>query len=306
MIKKMFVLCTFIVLCISISCDNEPYDGDVFIDDNACQLAIIATGNAATSFNAATEDNYNLFCQVYRDALQDQIEACGDAEGTLQSIISALGNCVIENINLCNLAIENTEIARLNYENAADINLQTTCIAYRVALLNQIEACGDPNGLLQLIISGLGDCTTDGIPTIGTWQLLFILSNNLLDIDNDGIPTTNYLGEIDCYENEFITFNADGTGEFVNNSFPTITFTPISESDVDFFVACTQFNETIAFTWLQIDNNITITLTQTGEVLDFLKSTSIITTIVEDGFLATSTVDDSTISEDMTFTYLKL
>tara|TARA_R100001369_G_scaffold14013_5_gene28517 strand:+ start:13681 stop:14568 length:888 start_codon:yes stop_codon:yes gene_type:complete len=294
------------VLFIAYNCDNEPYEGDLIIVDNSCELAIIATAEAASNFNAVSEENFNLFCQVYKDALEDQIEICGDAEGLLQLTIDSLNDCVFEGNELCDMAIQNTEIARINYDNASDSDLEALCNSYKVALQNQIEVCGDADGLLQIIITGLGDCTADPIPTIGTWQLVFMLSNNILDIDNDGIATTNYLGEIDCYDNEIITFNADGTGEFIYNSFATITYTPISDDDVDFFVTCTDFNENTPFTWTQNDNEITITLTETGEVLDFLKSTSIITNIVEDGFFATSTVNSSTISEDMTFTYLKI
>lgn len=70
----------------------------------------------------------------------------------------------------CELAMEATAIAAVNYSNATAENHAQTCNAYKVALQNQIEACGDENGALQAIINGLGDCTApaevDGTLTV--------------------------------------------------------------------------------------------------------------------------------------------
>jgi hypothetical protein len=45
------------------------------------------------------------------------------------------------------------------YTNATDENREALCNAYKAALNNQIDLCGDGSGALQDIIDDLGDCT---------------------------------------------------------------------------------------------------------------------------------------------------
>lgn len=65
-------------------------------DDNAanqCSMAIDATFEAMQDFDSATTENYVQMCTAYKLALQNQIQACGDADGSLQAIIDHLGDC---------------------------------------------------------------------------------------------------------------------------------------------------------------------------------------------------------------------
>jgi len=175
------------------NCDNEPYEGDFITEDNSCQLAMLATAQAANDFLNATDDNFNLLCQAYRNALENEIEICGDLDGALQSRIDDLGNCN----NLCPGAIEATQIAQTNYDNATDQNLEELCNLYQNALEYQIEVCGD-DGTLQAIIEDLNDCEPAFLETVGNWRLVSWLNDQSLDIDNDGVVTNDYLLSIDC------------------------------------------------------------------------------------------------------------
>ena len=57
----------------------------------------------------------------------------------------------------CNEAIAQTEEARVDYISATESTFNELCTAYKAALLNQIDICGD-DGSLQQSIDDLGDC----------------------------------------------------------------------------------------------------------------------------------------------------
>ena len=193
MIKKTLTICAFALFTILYNCDNEPYDGDIFSENNACTLAILETNNAATDYFTAIQENANEYCLIYKNALENQIEMCGDENGTLQLIIEELDDCVIEP-DLCELAIAATEVAQENYENTTNNDFEEMCNLYKEALQYQIVVCGD-DGTLQSRISELGDCEPVYLDTIGTWKLVSWLTDQSLDIDNDGVVTNDYLEE---------------------------------------------------------------------------------------------------------------
>lgn len=303
MLKKKYLQYLSIVMLFFVGCDNEPYEGEFITEDNSCQLAMQATADAAIDFSNFDENNYSLLCQVYRDALEDQIEICGDNDGSLQVLIDTLGTCVLDD-DLCEEAIAATEIAQEVYENATDDTLEDLCNDYVDALENQIEVCGD-DGTLQAIIDDIGDCAPVFLDLVGNWRLVSWLNDQGLDIDNDGEVTFDYLEEIDCYENETITFNGDGTGLFFYRSIAEITYTPTSPEGEDFFIDCTSISETRAFTWTQNGNTVAITFSD-GTVVNHFRNADSLFVVVNGGFTATSTVDGtSTIVEPVTYVYIK-
>lgn len=66
---------------------SEPLDPD------SCETAIANSGIAETNLNNASNDMYTQFCNVYVMALEEQIDVCGDADGSIQLIIDGLGDC---------------------------------------------------------------------------------------------------------------------------------------------------------------------------------------------------------------------
>lgn len=86
--------------------------------------------------------------------------------------------------NQCEVAISAAIEAKQTFDVATSENFVQACTAYRVALQNQQEACGDASGSLQAIIDGLGDCTdpsgnVDGQITVtaGTLNIVFDVVN---------------------------------------------------------------------------------------------------------------------------------
>ncbi|GAB4162580.1 MAG: hypothetical protein Tsb0033_21720 [Winogradskyella sp.] len=295
------MLVVFATLFMAINCDNEPYEGEIIFEDTTCLEAIETTETAAENFLNAIPESYTLLCLTYREALLNQIDICGDEDGSLQIILEELSNCEAE-LDPCEEAIAQTELARITYESAADQTIEALCNNYKDALQYQIDVCGD-DGTLQSIIEELGDCVPEVVDVVGTWKLVSWNTDELRDLDNDGIVTNNYLDDIDCYDNETIDFNADGTGTMFLRSIAEFTFTPTDDGE-DFFTNCTDIIENKSFTWTETINSVTMLFTD-GSSISLFKNGNLYTAI-DDAFYAESTVDDSVITERITFVYNKL
>lgn len=96
--KKILTLLLCTAVFTFISCEDEPLEGD-FVEGGAtsCTTAIANTAQAAANFAAVNVDTYTQLCTAYRNALQAQIQACGDEDGTLQLAVDALGDCTDQN-----------------------------------------------------------------------------------------------------------------------------------------------------------------------------------------------------------------
>ena len=71
--------------------------GLVVIDDQSvCLQATQALGIAQGNFNAtdSSQPDYPDVCNAYKDALNAQINACGDSDGSTQAILDGLGDCM--------------------------------------------------------------------------------------------------------------------------------------------------------------------------------------------------------------------
>lgn len=308
MIKKILFLISCLFLFTAITCDNEPYEGDITDTIDDCTIAAEISGQALIDLNEATDDDVNLLCQAYRDALQDQILVCGDEDGTLQAIIDDLGNCVpVADPTLCDLAIEATAAAFEEFNDAITTEYEAACIIYRETLLNQIVICGD-DGTLLALVDELGNCQPQAFDVVGDWQLLGWQSDIPRDIDNDGVATSDYLTEIDCFENETASFNTDGTGTlYYRQSMEVEVSSPTNDpSNLEYSVQCFEDVRTLDFTWTQEGDSITVTLVSDGTVLDFFRNGDIIFIAMRDFFVATSTspnVED--IVQDIIWGYIQ-
>ena len=305
MIKNNCILFITVVIFLFCSCQNEPYEGDILIEDNSCEEAIQASIDASINFSNASDEDYSVLCQIFRDALEDQIEICGDEDGSLQLLVDDLGSCISPEA-LCAEAEEATEIARSNYESALINDFTELCELYKDALEYQIEVCGDPFGELAGFIFDLGNCQPVFEDTVGEWRLVSWLNDQGIDVDNDGEVTFDYLEEIDCYNNETIMFNADGTGIFFLRSVAQITYTPDGSGGEDFFVDCTSISNSITFTWIQDGNNTVIITFQDGSTENYFRNADSLFKVIAGGFTATNTLNpDESIVEPVTYVYEK-
>lgn len=115
--------------------------------------------------------------------------------------------------NQCDITIEASAEARQNFDSATVANYTQTCAAYRVALQNQQQACGDTYGTLQTMINDLGDCSdqsgnVDGQITVtaGTLDIEFdeltvALEDGVLKVFGQTSAANNYTIYFEVEEN---------------------------------------------------------------------------------------------------------
>ena len=239
--KKLLIFCSFLVLFTAFTCENEPLDGD-FVTELSCEDAAINTANAALAFLNVTDDNYTTLCNAYKSALEAQLEACGDPDGSLQQAINELGDCTLD----------------------------------------------APSGL------------------VGTWLLTAWNGEEPIDLNNDGTESTNFLEEMDCYNNETIVFNDDNTGVAMSTSYADIEiFIEVGTTNsYDFTVTCIEEVENTNVTWSQSGN--TVTITDPSGSSDWTLDGNTLSITIPEGFTVINT-DDVTVSviQDLTFVYTK-
>lgn len=246
MIKKvLFLFCCFSLLT-AFQCEDEALEGD-FVTDNeaACIQAVNDAIAALDAFIDANSDTYTQLCNAYKSSLEAQITACGDENGALQASIDALGDCSDDNEpdTTCEDAETDTQTASEELDNAStDEEYAAACEAYKDALQNQIDICGDEDGSLQDILDELGeDCisndNSDDIEisvVAGTLLIEFddvnvVVNGNFLEVSGEDTST----GYTVYFE---VEQNATGT-DIINSTFVlslTSEFFPSTQGFDDF------------------------------------------------------------------------
>ncbi len=208
----------------------------------------------------------------------------------------------------CELALTNTAQAALNFLSVNDDNYTQLCTAYRNALQAQIQACGASDASLQIVINGSGDCTNNNQQATaveGTWLLTAWLGEEPIDLNNDGTASDNFLDEMDCYENETIVFDIDGTAVSMSTSYASFIF-DIEVGTTDQFtytIECEFEEENTNMTWSQIGNSVTID--DGTNVSDFILNGNQLSVFIPEGFFAFSSDFTATTTQDLTFVYTK-
>ncbi len=97
MIKKIAILLSYFVLLTAFQCEDEPLEGTFLTDDEAaCLAATQNSSDALVAFDEATPLNYTERCNAYKAALENEINTCGDPNGSLQALIDSLGDCIVD------------------------------------------------------------------------------------------------------------------------------------------------------------------------------------------------------------------
>ena len=212
--------------------------------------------------------------------------------------------------NSCEFAIEATEAAASDFANANIDNYEQLCNNYRTALQTQIEACGDPNGISSASIDALDSCNNSQSVSeiVGTWQLTAWLVQSGLDLNNDGSSNLNLLDEMDCYNNETIEFNTDGTASINSRSFAEIIveFEVGSTNSFDYFINCIEEDNITTATWTEDGDSITLVYDGIDEEIQFTLENNQLSLLVPNGFFAQSSDFSLEVLEDITIVYTKL
>lgn len=161
---------------------------------------------------------------------------------------------------------------------------------------------------LVLIEDTINPNTSD---IVGTWLLTAWNGEEPIDLNNDGIQNINFLDEMDCYNNETMVFNQDGTGVSHSTSYADIYMElEIGTTDsYNFQIDCIDEVEDANFNWTQVGNTIIMLVDdgfgETEELYWTLEGNQMFMTFPE-GFFVFAT-DDTTVTtiQDLTFVYTK-
>ena len=242
--KNFILLCCFIILS-AFTCENEPLEGEFGVNNSiSCEIATQNLLTAVENFASATptDSNYTQLCLAYKQALQDQILACGD-DGTLQDVVDSLGDCGDDTQpNECDNATTAANQAESAFNNATDTNYTDLCNLYKSALQDKITACGDTDGNIQSVIDGLGECTQSSPVgeislTAGTLPLVFDLVNVVEDGGVLKITGNTSANGASNYEVYFEVAPGDTGVDIINSTFYltlTSTFYPDTSGFDDF------------------------------------------------------------------------
>ena len=167
-----------------VTCPDTEMASDVAL------LAYQATFDSSNEFIISAD--FEAACNAYSEALIAQRNFCGDADGSIQAMIDALGSCQIS----CAQATDNRAEAEAQYNTATIGNFDEKCAQYIFYLQEQIQFCGDDDGSIQAEIDNL-DCSDDDGDGVPNAFEDFNGDGDLTNDDTDGDGTANYLDDDD-------------------------------------------------------------------------------------------------------------
>jgi hypothetical protein len=141
----------------------------------------------------------------------------------------------------------------------------------------------------------------------GTWKMTAFKSQNAYDLNGDGVISNDIMAQTNCYQNETLVFNTDGTGANFSTSFADITLEVVAGTadEYEYSVECVAENTTTAFVWTQNGESVTFTNSgvtfsgaQDGNKLTFAISNGFEIEVEQGGGVATTT-------ENLTLEYTK-
>lgn len=239
--KKILALLCVFLLCSAFQCDDEPLEGDFVAEaEAACQEAALNTAEAALAFLGAGDATYTEICNAYKTAIEAQIIACGDEDGSLLAIIEDLGDCTQDVVidDGCDDAIAAKNEAEVAFNASTDTNYTENCNALKEAIQLVIDTCG-PTTELQDQLDGLGNCilTTNPVTgeitvTAGTLDIVF----DVITVDAEG-TLLKVMGETSAaneYEVYFEVEEGETGMELINSTF-MITFTSVFSASSEGF-----------------------------------------------------------------------
>lgn len=90
------VLALLFISILTFSCGDSGDDTVENPDENAeCESFEAAVSQAQQALQNAPNSEYESLCAAYQEAINLQIQECGDEDGTLQAIIDDLGDCTL-------------------------------------------------------------------------------------------------------------------------------------------------------------------------------------------------------------------
>ncbi len=161
--------------------------------------------------------------------------------------------------------------------------------------------------LLAVLFASCSSDDDNGVAVEGTWKMTAFKSQNAYDLNGDGVISNDVMGETNCYQNETLIFNSNGTGANMSTSYAEISLELVAGTadQYEYSVECINENSTTAFTWSQ--NGDTVTVTESGLTASAAQDGNKLTLVVPNGFEIE--VEDengiATVNENLTIEYTK-
>ncbi len=150
-----------------------------------------------------------------------------------------------------------------------------------------------------------GEATTS---IAGTWKMTAFNTENAYDLNNDGTASKSVMDETNCFQNQLMLFNLDGTGKNTSNSSLDIELELVlgTTDQYEYTIDCISETEIDSFTYTNTNNEVRINVD--GETFTATLSNNTLTYVVPGGF-PIEVEDPSegmiTITEDITLIYTK-
>lgn len=93
----------------------------------------------------------------------------------------------------------------------------------------------------------------------GTWKMTNLLLENGYDFD--GVKVIDLVQQVNCYQNETITFNEDGTAVVSTNSFLKVEASLVegTQNEYTYTADCVDDSDTYSATWSISDRDLLLT-----------------------------------------------
>lgn len=161
--------------------------------------------------------------------------------------------------------------------------------------------------LAAIFVSCSSDDDDAGVAVEGTWKMTTFRSENAYDLNGNGTISNDIKEQTNCYQNETLVFNSNGTGANVSTSYLDISLELVAgtTNEYEYNVECVNENSTTAFSWVQNGDNVVVT--QSGVVLTGIQDGNEITFTVVNGFdiEVEQGGGTATVTEDLTIVYQK-
>jgi hypothetical protein len=144
--------------------------------------------------------------------------------------------------------------------------LKTVIIMKKLFLLSALS--------LFLVACSSDDDAVAVDPLVGTWRMTAFEVENPYDFNEDGTASRNLITETNCYQNETIQINADGTAVAISNSFLFVIgeLVPGTTDQYTYTLNCEMESDIVPLNW-----------TANGMVLSFQE---------DDGFSVSGSLDE--------------
>ncbi len=142
----------------------------------------------------------------------------------------------------------------------------------------------------------------------GNWKLTAFETENAYDLNNDGTASKSVMDETDCYQNETLSFDGNGTGEATSTSYADIQLTLVvgTTDEYEYTIDCVSETEVTPFVYTKEGNDVSLVVGGFGNANATISGNTL-TYVIQEGLFIE--VDDNgtttTVTEDITFVYTK-